>query len=194
MDHECQKRQNFIENPAKLILNPQVGMGTMQIAQALRASLVVSTASTMAKVEQAQAAGYEQVINLSQESLREGVARLTNGAGVHAVIDGVAGPLTGQALASLTQGGTLVIVGYSGGSEAMINVTDLIWKGARIRGFTFSIFSPETIQAANQAIFTFLLEGRIKPLVARIFLQEDAAEAQRYLIEDRPFGRVLLTI
>jgi NADPH2:quinone reductase len=108
MDHECQKRQNFIENPAKLILNPQVGMGTMQIAQALRASLVVSTASTMAKVEQAQAAGYEQVINLSQESLREGVARLTNGAGVHAVIDCVAGPLTGQALASLTQGGTLV--------------------------------------------------------------------------------------
>jgi 3-methyladenine DNA glycosylase AlkD len=25
MDHECQKRQNFIENPAELLLNPQIG-------------------------------------------------------------------------------------------------------------------------------------------------------------------------
>ena len=85
-------------------------------------------------------------------------------------------------------------VGYSGGPETAINVTDLIWKAARILGFTFSMFSLETIQAANQAIFTFLLEGRIKPAVARTFLLEDKAEAQRYLIEDRPFGRVLLTI
>jgi NADPH2:quinone reductase len=40
-----------------------------------------------------------------------------------------------------------------------------------------------------------LLEsGAIKPIVARIFALEDAAEALRYQIESRPFGRVVLKI
>lgn len=174
-------------------ISGSIGLGTMQIAQALGASQVISTASTTAKAEQGRAMGYE-IIDLSQETLRDGVARATNGAGVHAVIDGVAGPLTGQALASLAQGGTLVNVGYSGGTETTINVTDMIWKTAHMQGFMFSFFSLETLQAAERAIFTLLAEGRLKPLVGRTFPLEDAAEAQRHLIEGRSFGRVHLSL
>jgi NADPH:quinone reductase-like Zn-dependent oxidoreductase len=184
--------------PGQRVLAPgiggAVGMATVQIAQALGASQAISTASTTAKVEQAQTMGYDQVIDLSRESLREGVARLTNGAGVHIVIDGVGGPLTGHMLASLAPGGTLVSVGYSGGTETTINVTDLIWRTAHMVGYMFSLFSQETLQAANQAIFDLLAAGRIKPVVARTFPLEEAADAQRYLIEGRPFGRVLLTL
>jgi NADPH2:quinone reductase len=34
----------------------------------------------------------------------------------------------------------------------------------------------------------------IKPIVAKTFPLAEAAEALRYLVEDRPFGRVVLTI
>ena len=34
--------------------------------------------------------------------------------------------------------------------------------------------------------------GLLKPFIAKIFKAEDAAEAQRYLMEERPFGKLLL--
>jgi NADPH2:quinone reductase len=39
-----------------------------------------------------------------------------------------------------------------------------------------------------------LESGAIEPIVANTFPLEEAAEALRYLVEGRPFGRVVLTI
>jgi NADPH:quinone reductase-like Zn-dependent oxidoreductase len=102
--------------------------------------------------------------------------------------------LTGQALDSLAFGGTIVVSGYAGGREADVNVTDIIWKGATIRGFTFRLFPPETIAAANEAILGNLTEGTLKPKISKAFPLTEAAEAVRYLIEGRPYGRVIMQI
>lgn len=170
-----------------------VGLGTVEVANRLGASLAISTASRTDKAERARAEGHE-VIDLSKESLRDGVARLTKGRGVDIVVDGVGGAFMGEALASLAPGGTLVSVGYSGGKQASINVTDVIWRSARIRGFMFTLFSPQTLVAANTKLFQFLGEGAFHPTIARTFPLKDAAEATRHLIEDRPYGRVVLDI
>jgi len=37
-----------------------------------------------------------------------------------------------------------------------------------------------------------LTSGQVKPIVERTYKLGDAAEALRHLIEDRPFGRVVL--
>ena len=87
----------------------------VQIARLLGASLAISTASTTAKAEQARAAGYEHVIDLSLEGLTDRVRRITGGKGVDVVVDGVGGPVTVPALVSLAFFGTLVSVGYAGG-------------------------------------------------------------------------------
>jgi NADPH2:quinone reductase len=170
-----------------------VGMDSMQVARELGASLAISTTSRTDKAERARAAGFDNVIDLSRESLSDGVARLTGGKGVDVVIDGVAGPLAGQAIASLARGGHYVSVGYSGGTTATIEVTDLIWKAARAYGFMVGLFAPETIHAARLTLLDWLADGRLNPVVAQEFPLEAAAEAQRFLIEDRPFGRVLLS-
>jgi NADPH:quinone reductase len=47
---------------------------------------------------------------------------------------------------------------------------------------------------AWNVIVPLLKSGAIKPIVAKPFPLADAAEALRYLIEGRPFGRVILTI
>ena len=39
-----------------------------------------------------------------------------------------------------------------------------------------------------------ILSGAIKPIVAKTFPLAEAADALRYLVEGRPFGRVVLTI
>lgn len=182
--------------PGQSVLAPAVGgavgMETVQVARRLGASLVISTAGDTQKAERARAAGYEHVIDLSKESLKDGVSRITGGKGVDVIVDGVSGKLTGQALASLAVGGTFVIAGYAGGRDADINVTDIIWKAATIRGFTFRLFAPQTVLAANAALLGYLTEGALQPTIGKIFPMSAAPEAVRFLIEDRPFGRVLM--
>ena len=39
-----------------------------------------------------------------------------------------------------------------------------------------------------------LADGTVKPAIDRTFRLEEAGEATRHLIEDRPFGKVVLTI
>jgi NADPH:quinone reductase-like Zn-dependent oxidoreductase len=170
-----------------------VGQGGVEIARHLGASLAITTATTTAKAELGRAAGYE-VIDLTRESLRDGVARLTGGKGVDVVLDGVAGPITGQALGALARGGTLVSIGYSAGIRADINVTDLIWKAASVRGFQFAMFTQEQINRTNSLLLGLVARKEITPLVDRVFPLEQAAEAQRHLIEGGPFGRVLLSL
>jgi NADPH:quinone reductase-like Zn-dependent oxidoreductase len=184
--------------PGQSVLAPgiggAVGMESVQIARKLGASLAISTASTSAKAEKALAGGYEHVIDLSRESLRDGVMRLTGGRGVDVIIDGVGGKLTGEALGCLLPGGTYAVVGYAGGREASVNLTDIIWKAAKVRGFTFRAFAPETLAAAQKTLIGHLSEGAIQPTIAKVFSLSDAAKAVRHLIEDRPFGRVLMRV
>ena len=47
---------------------------------------------------------------------------------------------------------------------------------------------------AWNTIVTLLQSGAIKPIVAKTFPLAEAADALRYLVEGRPFGRVVLTI
>jgi NADPH:quinone reductase-like Zn-dependent oxidoreductase len=184
--------------PGQTVLAPgiggAVGMESVQIARKLGASVAVSTATTTARAGQARAAGYEHIVDLSSESLRDGVMRMTGGKGVDVVIDGVGGSLTGEALGCLAPGGTYAVVGYAAGREAYINLTDIIWKAATVRGFTLRAFAPETLAAAQKELLGYLAEGSIKPTIAKVFPLSEAAEAVRHLMEGRPFGRVLMQV
>jgi NADPH:quinone reductase-like Zn-dependent oxidoreductase len=184
--------------PGQTVLAPgiggAVGMEGVQIARKLGASVAVSTATTAGRAEQARVAGYEHIVDLSRESLRDGVMRMTDGRGVDVVIDGVGGALTGEALGCLAPGGTYAVVGYAAGRDAHINLTDIIWKAAKVRGFTLRAFAPETLAAAHKALLGYLSEGSIQPTIAEVFPLSEAAEAVRHLMQGRPFGRVLMRV
>ncbi len=182
--------------PGKTVLAPAiggaVGNGVTQLARAQGAAKAISTTTSPAKAAQARALGFDDVIDLSAESLAEGVNRITQGRGVDVVIESVGGTLTGQALATLALNGVLTTLGYSAGRKTTIDVTDLIWKRARMSGFSLFAQSQAVKAAAWASILPLLKSGKVKPIVERTYELEDAAEALRHLIEDRPFGRVVL--
>jgi len=182
--------------PGKTVLAPAiggaVGNAVTQLALAQGAAKAISTTTNPAKAEQARALGFDNVIDLSAESLTDGVARLTGGRGVDVVIDSVGGALTGHALATLALGGVLTSLGYSAGRKTTIDVTDLIWKRASMSGFSLFAQSHAIKAAAWATILPLLTSGRVKPVVERAYKLDEAAEALRHLIEDRPFGRVVL--
>ena len=182
--------------PGKTVLAPAiggaVGNAVAQLARAQGAGKSISTTTNPAKAAQARALGFDDVIDLSAESLADGVARLTGGRGVDVVIESVGGALTGQALATLALNGVLTSLGYSAGRKTTIDVTDLIWKRASMRGFALAAQSHPTKAAAWATILPLLTSGQVNPIVERTYGLSEAAEALRHLIEDRPFGRVVL--
>src|SRR2546428_7083062 len=94
--------------PGKTVLAPAiggaVGNAVTQLARAQGAAKAISTTTNPAKAEQARALGFADAIDLSAESLTDGVARLTGGPGADAAIASVGGALTGHALSTLAVG------------------------------------------------------------------------------------------
>jgi NADPH:quinone reductase len=167
----------------KTVLSPavggSVGNAVTQLARALGARHAVSTTTNHAKSEHARALGFHEVIDLSAGKLGDGVRRITEGYGSDIVIDAIGGDILSEALGTLAVGGSLTTLGYSAGRKSTIDVTDLIWKRASIKSFSLFAQPPEMWRAAWKAICGLLESGAIKPIVARTFALEDAAEALR---------------
>ena len=182
----------------KTVLAPaiggSVGNAVTQLARALGAKHAISSTTNHAKAEQAKALGFNEVIDTSFEKLGDGVRRITGGYGADIVIDGVGGEVLSEALGALALGGSLTTLGYSASRKATIDVTNLIWQRASIQSFVL-FDQPQAAWAdAWSAIVPLLQSGAIKPIVAKTFPLAEAADALRYLVEGRPFGRVVLTI
>ncbi|HEX4704858.1 MAG TPA: quinone oxidoreductase, partial [Pseudonocardiaceae bacterium] len=76
---------------------------------------VIGTVSTDAKAELARAAGADEIIRYTDADVTVEVQRLTDGAGVHVVYDGVGRDTFDASLASLRRRGMLVLFGASSG-------------------------------------------------------------------------------
>jgi NADPH2:quinone reductase len=182
----------------KTVLAPaiggSVGNAVTQLARALGAKHAISSTTNHAKAEQAKALGFNEVIDTSLEKLVDGVRRITDGYGADIVIDGIGGEVLSEALGALALGGSLITLGYSASRKTTIDVTNLIVPQTSIRGFNMFSQPQAAVADAWNSIVSLLQSGAIKPIVAKTFPLTEAAEALRYLVEGRPFGRVVLTI
>jgi len=182
----------------KTVLAPaiggSVGNAVTQLARALGAKHAISSTTSHAKAEQAKALGFNEVIDTSREKLGDGVRRITGGYGADIVIDGIGGEVLSEALGALALNGSLTTLGYSASRKATIDVTNLIWQQASIKSFVMFTQPPAAWADAWRTIVSLLQSGAVKPIVAKTFPLAEAADALRYLVEGRPFGRVVLTI
>ena len=171
-----------------------IGNAVTQMARALGAKHAMSSTTNHAKAEQAKALGFNEVIDTSQEKLGDGVRRITSGYGADIVIDGIGGEVLSEGLGALALEGNLTTLGYSASRQTTIDVTKLIVPQASIRGLNMFAQPQLAVTDAWNVIVSLLKSGAIKPIVAKNFGLADAAEALRYLVEGRPFGRVILTV
>ncbi|MFC5871823.1 NADPH:quinone reductase [Chryseobacterium arachidis] len=191
----CLNKAEF--QPGKSVLSLAVGGGVgnaaVQLATVLGASQVITTAGSTQKYEKALLYGFQNVIDLSKESISDGVMRITEGKGVDIVIDSIGGNLTGEAIKSLSRNGILVTIGYSAGTTFSANITDFVWKGLQMRGQSLNgWFDRDAEKEIWNQLMPLLEDAKLKPLIAKVYDAEEVAEAQRFLIEERPFGKVLI--
>ena len=171
-----------------------VGNAATQLAKALGAKHSISSTTSSAKAAEAARQGFSEVIDQTKESLADGINRITDGYGADIVIDAIGGQVLSGTLPALAQNGSLTTIGYAAGQETTINVMNLIWKAATIKSFLLFNESIAARSDAFKTIFKLLETGAVKPIVAKTFPLAEAAQALRYLVEERPLGRVVLSI
>jgi len=59
-------------------------------------------------------------------------------------------------------------------------------------GFSLFAQSSTAIAAAWRDIVPLIVSRSVRPIVERVYPLSEASEALRHLIEDRPFGKVVL--
>jgi NADPH:quinone reductase-like Zn-dependent oxidoreductase len=162
-----------------------VGVAAVQIAK-LAGAFVIATAGTDEKCEKAKALGADAVINHSRENIAEKVRELTDGRGVDVVFEHVGPAVFEQCLRSLAKGGRLVTCGATTGPTASFEIRFLFSRQLSIIG---------SMMGRTSELLTIVRlvgEGKLKPVIDRIFPLAEAAKAHKVLESRNFFGKLVL--
>src|SRR5947209_966164 len=110
-----------------------VGTAAMQLAREAGV-MTLGTSRTPHKLELAKELGLD--VGLSNENFAAEVVRLTDGEGVHVVIDFIGAPYIEQNLQAMAMWGRLVFLATMGGVQANVNLGMLMGKRISMHGVT----------------------------------------------------------
>ena len=172
-----------------LVLSASAGVGTaaIQMAKDVIGARVIATTSTAEKAAKARELGADEVINYTEEDIRDRVRELTGGAGVDAVVDHVGADFFGPAFASLRSGGRYGICGATTGLRAELHLGLLFTQQKEIYGVYMGT------KEDMREIVEMLNRGVVRPVVDRTFPLAQAADAHRAMEATGFFGKLLLT-
>jgi putative PIG3 family NAD(P)H quinone oxidoreductase len=153
---------------------------------------VFVTAGSDEKCAQCLQHGADVAINYRTEDFAE------KAKGVDIVLDHVGAKYLARDLDALALGGRVVIIGSMGGEKsATIDVTRLLGKRQQIIGSTLRARPVEEKAAIVTAFIdrfgAALSDGRIKPVIDRVYELHEVEEAHRRMAADH-FGKVVLRV
>ncbi len=172
------------------------GTGQLLVQMAkLRGAEVFGTVSTAEKAELARAAGVDHVIRYTEQDFATEIARITDGAGVHAVYDSVGKTTFEQSLNSLRPRGYMVLFGQSSGPVPPFDPAILNAKGSlfltRPSLFHYAAERSELLQRAGD-VFRWVADGQLTLRIDRSYPLREAAAAHGQLEGRGTTGKLLL--
>jgi NADPH:quinone reductase-like Zn-dependent oxidoreductase len=165
-----------------------VSVYALQIAAAMGARVIV-TSSSDEKLARARQLGADHTINYrTSERWADAVLEATGGRGVDHVIEvGGAGTLP-QSIEACRIGGHIALIGVLSGRGGEIPTGLLMRRQQRLQGLIVG-------SRKHQKDFCRALESmKFRPVIDRIFPLAETAEAFRYEMAGRHFGKICLAI
>lgn len=185
------------ENETLLVQGGSSGIGVtaIQIAHAL-GFRVFATAGSDDKCRACEALGAERAINYRSEDFVDVVKALTHDRGVDVILDMVAGGYVARELSALATGGRLVLIATLGGSKGEINMGEILRRRLTITGSTLRArsvdFKAQIAGDLKAQVWPLIEDGRIKPVVYKVFPAEQAAEAHALMESSEHVGKIVL--
>ncbi|TME02011.1 MAG: NAD(P)H-quinone oxidoreductase [Chloroflexi bacterium] len=173
------------------------GVGTAAIQLAHAAGVTTfGTSRTPSKLEQAKSLGLD--VGISHQNFAAEVNRLTEGAGVHVVLDFIGAAYLEQNLEALTTWGRIVFLATMGGFQANVNLGMLMSRRISMRGVTLRTRTLEEKLAVTRrfatSVLPLLASGKVRPIIDRVYPLEQIGEAHRVMGENLNFGKLVLRV
>jgi NADPH2:quinone reductase len=173
-----------------------VGVSALQAAKALGAK-VIGTSGSQEKVARLKALGLDVGIVTRAGDFLEPVMRETGGRGVDLVVNTVGGTVFAECIRCLAFEGRLATVGYVDDTlKAEIDIQALHMKRLTLFGVSNKLRSAEQRASGVPRFVRDLLpaiaDGRIRPLVDRVFPFDDLPAAKAHMESNRHVGKIVL--
>ena len=174
-----------------------IGVTAIQLAKAL-GHRVFATAGTDDKCRAVEALGAERGINYRDEDFVAVIKELTGGKGVDVILDMVAGDYVAREIDCLADDGRLVVIALLGGARANIDMGQVLRRRLHVTGSTLRP-RPVAFKAAiagqlREHAWPLFAQGKIKPVVHRVFPLAQAAEAHALMESSTHVGKIVLQV
>ncbi len=172
-----------------------VGTAAIQLAREAGAQVMV-TAGSDEKLARCQELGATGLINYKHGSFAAKIKELTGGQGVNLILDFIGADYFEANIASLALGGRLVLIGQLSGGKTEIDLGQIMRRRLHVTGTTLRARSLEDKADLTRGLSELALsrfgDGRLKPVVDRVFPMAEAAQAHRYMETNANFGKIML--
>jgi NADPH2:quinone reductase len=160
-----------------------------------RGARVIGTAGSEAKAQLARDAGADEVIIYTEQDFETETRRLTDGAGVHVVYDGVGKSTFEKDLNVLRLRGYLVLFGGASGAVPPFDLIKLSHKGSLFLtrpSLHHYIHTREELEERSNAVLQMIAAGELKLRIHKTYPLAEAARAHRDLEGRKTTGKLLL--
>jgi len=171
-----------------------VGSAAIQVGKQLGA-IVIACAGNDEKLALCKRLGADDVVNYSNQKVKESLKELTEGKGVDVIFDPVGGSLSESSFRAIARGGRHLVLGFASGEVPSIPWNLPLLKSASIVGVFWGSFfrkDPEANGKNIQLLFDWLREGKIRSAIDEVLPLESAKEAMRKLQGRQVQGKILL--
>ena len=167
-----------------------VGAAALDLAEVFGVRVIV-VVSTDEKAVFAEEAGAWAAVRTDEARL-DRVRELTDGHGVDVVLDPVGGDRFTNSLRALRIGGTIVVIGFVGGSIPQVRMNRLLLRNLTLTGISMDTMDqehPGTMMMVRNAVQGLLDTGRLHPHVGLKLPFERADEALRRMESATTLGK-----
>jgi NADPH2:quinone reductase len=175
-----------------------VSVAAIQIAKLFGAHPIIGVSGDSAKLAKLKPVGMDHGINYRDENFADAVLKLTDGKGVNIIIDHVGASQFKDNLRCLALRGRLVSVGRLGGNNSEIDLDFLALRRLQLIGVTFRTRTmeerAEIARRFTADVLPALADGRLKPVIDKVFPLKEALAAQDYLASNVQVGKIILKV
>ena len=175
-----------------------VGVASLQLAKAMGAK-VIGTSGSLEKLGKLKSLGLDVGIHTRLGDFAEAVALTTEGRGVNLVVNTVGGSVFAECIKTLAFEGRLATVGYVDNTlKAEIDIQALHVKRLTLFGVSNKQRNADQrasgLPAFKAEVLPAFADGRIKPLVDRVFPLTELASAREHMQANRHLGKIVVTM
>jgi NADPH2:quinone reductase len=173
-----------------------VGLAAVEIGSQLSAT-VIGTASSEEKLALAREHGAAHTINYLEAGFKDRVRALTGGRGADVIFDPVGGSVFEESLRAAAWGARLLVIGFASGEVAQAATNLVLVKNLSVIGLYWGGYAdrdPAVLTDSLRELLDWWLQGRLRPLISKVYPLAEAAQALSDLAGRHSIGKLVIQV